>query len=136
MSTIFNKLNLTDQREILVLNPPASFELELKKLKSVQVTRDLNSLPALRFMLAFVIQKEDIDHVAEQIKEKIEGDAIIWFAYPKKTAKSYVTHINRDKGWDSVEQLGFKGVRQVAIDETWSAIRFRLKEFVGASRKA
>jgi hypothetical protein len=56
----------------------------------------------------------------------------LWFAYPKKTSKKYDVNIHRDKGWEALEQLGFKGVRQVAIDQDWSALRFRRQKFVGS----
>jgi hypothetical protein len=38
--------------------------------------------------------------------------------------------INRDSGWDVMGQAGFEPVRQVAIDEDWSALRFRRVEFI------
>lgn len=37
---------------------------------------------------------------------------------------------NRDKGWDTVKNLGLRPVSQIAIDETWSALRFRPVERV------
>ena len=40
MSKLFNKLNLKDHREILVVNAPASFESELAALTGVTVLRD------------------------------------------------------------------------------------------------
>jgi hypothetical protein len=38
--------------------------------------------------------------------------------------------INSDNGWESIEQLGFETVRAVSIDDDWSALRFRLSQFV------
>jgi hypothetical protein len=57
------------------------------------------------------------------------GDAILWMAYPKGTSKRYECEFNRDNGWDVLGRAGFEGVRQVAIDEDWSALRFRRVEF-------
>jgi hypothetical protein len=37
---------------------------------------------------------------------------------------------NRDKGWGVLARSGFDCVRQVAIDEDWSALRFRRIEFI------
>jgi hypothetical protein len=54
----------------------------------------------------------------------------VWFAYPKGTSKNYRSEISRDKGWHVLGQLGFEGVRGIAIDEDWSAIRFRQAEFI------
>ncbi|MFD1294975.1 hypothetical protein ACFQ5N_14115 [Lutibacter holmesii] len=49
---------------------------------------------------------------------------------PKKTSKNYQSEINRDNGWTLLGELGFEGVRQVAIDNDWSALRFRKVEFI------
>jgi hypothetical protein len=51
-------------------------------------------------------------------------------AYPKGSSKKYKASINRDSGWESLGQHGFEGVRQVALDENWSALRFRKVEFI------
>jgi hypothetical protein len=59
-----------------------------------------------------------------------EGDALLWFAYPKGTSKRYHCEFNRDTGWQVIRDAGFDSVRQVAIDEDWSALRFRRVEFI------
>ena len=41
-----------------------------------------------------------------------------------------IKHINRDKGWDILGAYNFEAVRQVAVDENWSAIRFRKVEYI------
>ena len=37
---------------------------------------------------------------------------------------------NRDTGWDALGNLGFEPVRMIAIDEDWSALRFREAKFI------
>jgi len=54
----------------------------------------------------------------------------LWFAYPKGSSKRYKCEFNRDNGWAVLGSLGFEGVRMVAIDEDWSALRFRRVEYV------
>ena len=44
MSSVFEKLNLKNQDEILVLNAPESFEKELSGLTGVNVVRDVKQL--------------------------------------------------------------------------------------------
>jgi hypothetical protein len=48
----------------------------------------------------------------------------------KKTSKKYKSEINRDDGWQVLGQFGFEPVRMVAIDEDWTAIRFRQAEYI------
>lgn len=62
--------------------------------------------------------------------QALKPGGLLWFAYPKKSS-GLKTDITRDVGWDAVTQAGLKGVAQVAIDETWSALRFRPVEEVG-----
>jgi hypothetical protein len=132
MATIFEKLQLKDQREVLILDAPASFVPELARLKGINIHRRLASVSESPFSLAFVTRKKEVDALAGPIAERAKGDAIVWFAYPKGTSKKYQCDFNRDNGWDKLEALGFETVRAVAIDEDWSALRFRRSEFVKA----
>jgi hypothetical protein len=132
MPSIFEKLNLKGQREVVVLNAPASFEPELKSLNGVTIHRDLKRVAEAAFSLAFVTKKSEVDALAGPIAERARGDAIVWFAYPKRTSKKYQCDFNRDNGWDKLQALGWETVRAVAIDEDWSALRFRRSEFVKA----
>ncbi|MGF1585624.1 MAG: hypothetical protein ACFCUM_09905 [Bacteroidales bacterium] len=61
---------------------------------------------------------------------KFKGDAILWFCYPKGSSKNYKCGFNRDTGWEGLGKYNLEPVRQVAIDEDWSAIRFRRVEFI------
>jgi len=54
----------------------------------------------------------------------------LWFAYPQGTSKRYTCEFNRDTGWSALRSAGFDTVRQVAIDEDWSALRFRRVEYI------
>lgn len=130
MPSVFGKLNLKDQKEILVVNAPESFERELATLQEVQVIRELKKARITTFSLAFVTTQKEVDSVATAIARKAEGDAIVWFAYPKGTSKRYKSQINRDHGWNVLGTQGFEPVRMVAIDDYWSAIRFRRVEFL------
>src|SRR4051812_42405528 len=128
MATLFGKLNLKDQREILVLNAPASFEPELAALDGVAVLRDAKKAKAVHFALAFATRQVEVDAAAAALVAKAEGDALLWFAYPKGSSKRYSCDFNRDTGWAALRAAGFDTVRQVAIDEDWSALRFRRVE--------
>jgi hypothetical protein len=130
MPSVFSKLNLKDQEQILVLNSPPSFEPELKTLRGVAVQRDLKSAAAIEFSLAFVIKQSEVDTLGKAIAKKAQGDAVVWFAYPKGSSKKYKSEINRDSGWKVLGDAGFEPVRMVAIDEDWSAVRFRRVDFI------
>jgi hypothetical protein len=48
----------------------------------------------------------------------------LWLCYPKKGG-AIRTDISRDHGWGPLHEAGFLPVTQVALDGTWSALRFR-----------
>ncbi|MGA3070562.1 MAG: hypothetical protein ABSD43_10145 [Terracidiphilus sp.] len=135
MATLFEKLNLKGQLEILVLHAPASFEQELARLPGVAVHRTLESTPEIRFSLAFVTRQAEVDAIVPQVAARAKGDAIVWFAYPKSTSKRYKCDFNRDTGWDTLKASGFDTVRAIAIDEDWTGLRFRRVEFIKARAK-
>jgi hypothetical protein len=131
MST-FAKLNLKAHSPILVLDAPASFEPEIRALGGVQVQRDSAQAGKIAFALAFVTTQAALDARSRALADKADGDAVLWFAYPKATSRRYRCEFNRDTGWDVIRAAGFDSVRQVAIDEDWTALRFRRCEYIGA----
>jgi hypothetical protein len=130
MSPTFQKLNLKDHNRIVVLNAPESFQQELATLQGVSVLRSLQGTGEIEFALAFVTKQQEVDTIAKAIAKQSKGDAVVWFAYPKGTSKKHKSEINRDSGWQVLGKLGFEPVRMVAIDEDWSAVRFRRVEFI------
>jgi hypothetical protein len=135
MSATFEKLNLKNQGQIVVLNAPESFEAELSALKGVSILRSLKNVNQIEFSLGFVTKQTEVDTLAKIIAEKSARDAVVWFAYPKGTSKKYKSEINRDHGWQVLGDLGFEVVRSVAIDEDWSGARFRRVEFIKTMKR-
>jgi hypothetical protein len=135
ITPLFNKLNLGAHEEIVVFGAPASFEGELKQLKGVKILRDPKNPKAVKFGLAFAVTQAQLDRASSIFAAASEGDAVIWFAYPKGTSKRYTCEFNRDTGWNVIRGFGFDSVRAVAIDEDWSAIRFRRQEYVKSGGK-
>lgn len=131
MPPILKKLNLKDQKEILVLNAPDSFKSDIKNLdKGIKVFESINSISKIEFGIVFVTKQIEIDESIEKIKTKLNGDVILWYCYPKASSKKYQCDFNRDKGWYAIGNAGLEPVRQVAIDEDWSGLRFRKVEFI------
>jgi hypothetical protein len=130
MATVFEKLNLGDRQEIVVLHAPESFQSELAQLPVITIHHHLESVAECGFWLAFVTRQAELDKLIPQIVKRAKGDAIVWFAYPKGTSKKLTCDFNRDTGWKKLKKAGFDTVRAVAIDEDWSALRFRRVEFI------
>lgn len=126
MSSVWNKLNLKDQAAIYVCRAPDSFQPMIEEAAAtVRVHTSLPKKGSVSFALLFAIRQDEVDQYAERIAALSTGDDIIWVAYPKGSSKRYKCEFNRDNGWAKFGEAGFEPVRMVAIDEDWSALRFR-----------
>jgi len=74
-------------------------------------------------VLAFVRLRADLDTVAAPAITAARDDRLAWIAYPK--AGKLGTDLNRDVLRDLLAARGVQPVRQVAVDDVWSALRFR-----------
>jgi hypothetical protein len=134
MSATFKKLNLKSQRKIHVLNAPASFDLELRSLHDVKAIR--KAIGKIEFAVAFAVTRAELDSLSRKVAAAAENDAVLWVAYPKGTSKKYQCEFNRDSGWSVLGDAGYEPVRQVAIDDDWSALRFRKVENIKTLKRS
>jgi hypothetical protein len=74
-------------------------------------------------VVAFVRNRAELAAGADAAIAAARLDRLAWIAYPK--AGKLGTDLNRDILAALVAERGVRPVRQVAIDETWSALRFR-----------
>jgi len=130
MNAIFKKLNYKDQAQVFVVNAPKSFEKEIDELGTITVKSSLGPTKEVEFFLAFVTKQKEVDELTKKVAPIIKGDGLLWFAYPKGSSKKYKCEFNRDNGWNELGKHGFEPVRMVAIDEDWSALRFRKAEHI------
>lgn len=84
----------------------------------------------LAWVLIFVKTKKELKEQIDKVLPLISGDVPVWFAYPKKSSKRFKSDISRDSGWERLGDHNMEPVRQIAIDEDWSALRFRKLEFI------
>lgn len=131
MTSLFKKLNYKGQKQIVAINSPESFTKELEALKSSsEIVDDLEKAQEIEFVICFVTTENEIVELITVLDEKLIGDPIIWLCYPKSSSKKYHCDFNRDTGFGILGKYGLEGVRQVAIDEDWSALRFRKVEYI------
>jgi hypothetical protein len=73
--------------------------------------------------LFFVVDRAALERSQDRIVEAASTDRLTWVAYPKSGQLG--TDLNRDSLAALLTGLGVQPVRQIAIDEVWSALRFR-----------
>jgi hypothetical protein len=91
MPRLWEKLNLGEHGEVLVLNAPRSFAAELKALQGVRVQQRDTAVKEVAFALVFVLNQAELDRWSAAVAAKAAGDALLWFAYP------YVRHQPRQR---------------------------------------
>ncbi|HEX6990213.1 MAG TPA: hypothetical protein VF282_12175 [Bacillota bacterium] len=126
MDPLLKKLNFKGDDRILLLNAPGEVEpIAAGWASTTRVDRQPAAGDPYGFLLAFVQNEDDVQRYGSVLIEHAADDAVLWFAYPKKSSKRYRAAITRDHGWQRLVDRGFEPVRQVAIDDDWSALRFR-----------
>lgn len=126
MNSTFKKLNYKNQKQICIISAPSSFRKEMDEMASLAgIKTSLAGAKGIEFFIAFVTRQQEVDDLTRKIVPLMESDGILWFAYPKGTSKKYICEFNRDTGWAILGKHGYEPVRAIAIDEDWSALRFR-----------
>jgi hypothetical protein len=108
------KLNLKKGMKLHVIGNPATV-----KLGGVETTTSARA----DAVIVFAKTLAEVDAKAGPAVEAAKEDRIAWVAYPK--AGQLDTDLNRDILWKHLLKQGVQAVRQVAIDDVWSALRFR-----------
>jgi hypothetical protein len=131
MKDLLTKLNYKGQKRIAVINAGEQFLTNLEKeLKGVQIDKDIDQRFPYEFIILFVRLVSEVELLAPKALHNLISDGILWFAYPKKTSRKLFSDIDRDHGWEVLIDRGFDKVRLVAIDNDWSALRFRNVRFI------
>lgn len=123
MDKLIKKLQIKESGSVLLLNLPGALSplagsLDLGKDHSRgEKPYDLIMVFSLSITQAEESIKESIGSLAE--------DGLYWFCYPKKSSKNYSSDLNRDLSWPLFEAYGFRPVRQISLNDDWSAIRVR-----------
>jgi hypothetical protein len=131
MKNLLDKLNYKGQKRISVINAEETFIHSISsELHDVIIDRQIDPRYPYQFMIIFVKSVSEVETLAPMTLHNLMADGVLWFCYPKKTSKKYRSDIDRDHGWKTLNDSGLYGIRLVAIDEDWSALRFRNKKYI------
>lgn len=129
MDALFKKLNFKSQEKAVILAAPDTFKPHMEAMDGhTLISEHLDEPGEIEFALVFGRTKAEMEAEVLPLLPKLGSDAVFWIAYPKVSSKKYTTDYNRDSGWDLLGEWGMEPVRQVAIDQDWSALRFRKVE--------
>ncbi len=133
MSSTVKKLGLKPGMRALIIGAPSGYVDSLAPLPDrVDVSQNLEG--ANEFVQFFATKKSDITKSAKKLLQSAVPGALVWITYPKKTS-GVESDLSREAVWAAMESTGWRPVSQIAIDEVWSALRFRPNQDV-KSRKS
>jgi hypothetical protein len=120
---LVKKLLVKPGMRLAVFNPPAGYLENLGLLPEGARFAD-GTDGALDFVQLFVENSDDYGRLGPAALRAVKLDGLLWICYPKKSA-GVESDLDRDVVWKLLEPAGLRPVAQVAIDEVWSALRFR-----------
>lgn len=129
MNAVLKKLQIKSGAQVMFSNLPEELQWMKSELTAIGA-KESSTITYFTVAIGFGTSSDAIDSFFHSIDKTVQNDEIVWFCYPKKTSKKYSSSINRDSGWDVISDLTFEPVMQVAIDDNWSALRFRKIEYI------
>jgi hypothetical protein len=124
---IFKKLRLDSDKQLLIVNAPESY---LSLLLGSNYDTEPKAEGIYDFVQVFAIQQAELEALVQSVGKAGKFDCVFWACYPKGTGK-IKSDIKRETVWTAFDLIGLQAVSQVAIDETWSALRGRPVSMVG-----
>ncbi|CAN7745254.1 hypothetical protein LJR153_006546 [Paenibacillus sp. LjRoot153] len=118
---LLKKLRYKEGRA-LVMQAPEGYKLGIEDHGAPSGTYE--------FVQLFINHAADVDTWVHKAIAHLNEDALFWITYPKQSSK-IKTDINRDSLFALVgDSTDYRAVSNVAVDDTWSALRFRHKSKV------
>ena len=140
LQTVFEKLQLSDERNLLIQGLPSSIEKQFSKLSFAKNMTPLLKIRKIDFALVFAVNENQLNGILKDVMPSLKGESKFWVAYPKVTSK-IVTDLNRESSWNRLTCAGYDSIERVELDHVWSAMRFvkgeepEVEKVVVASRK-
>lgn len=122
--TLLEKLQLQDERNLLIQGLPSAIEKQFAKLSYAKNVTPLVKTRKVDFALVFAINQNQLINIMKDVMPALKDETKLWVAYPKVTSK-IVSDLNRESSWDFFTQNNYEGISLVDLDHMWSAMRFK-----------
>lgn len=133
---VIKKLNFKDQGQpVLIINAPKEYD-EIKAFFEGEVHQQ-PEIDNYDFVQVFGTNNEELLAHARKAVSHVKEDGLLWLCYPKKSSKTYKgSDCSRETVMYLLADEGYEPVRQVAIDDDWSALRFRRPEKIKTLKRS
>ncbi len=123
---LFKKLGIKDGHRVLLIEAPDEYEDWLRPLPAgVEFVRrpDIN----VDIAHAFVMQREELAELLNNLRAKLNPEAALWISWPKKSAK-VATTVTEDTIRELALPLGFVDIKVCAVSEVWSGLKLVIRK--------
>jgi hypothetical protein len=121
--TLFEKLQLQDEKNLLIQGIPSSIEKQFTKLSFAKNVTPLLKSRKIDFALVFAINQNQLTGIMQDVLPALNDNGKLWVAYPKTSSK-IVSDLNRECNWNCLRSSGYEHHSEVTIDHVWTAVRF------------
>lgn len=121
--TIFEKLQLADEKNLLIQGLPSSIEKQFSKLSFAKNVTPLLKTRKIDFALVFAVNENQLNSILQEVMPALKDETKFWVASPKATSK-IVTDLSRECSWQKLTSAGYECVEQVTLDHVWIANRY------------
>ena len=121
--TLFEKLQLKNEKTLLIQGLPSSIEKQFNKLSFAKNLTPLLRSRKIDFALVFCVNENQLNAILDDIMPALKDESKMWVAYPKVTSK-IVTDLNRVNCWHKLTEAGYETAEQVSLDHVWHALQF------------
>ena len=132
--TLLEKLQLQDEKNLLIQGLPSSIEKQFTKLAFAKNLTPLLKSRKIDFALIFAINEQQLGNIVREVLPALQPDAKFWLAYPKVGSK-IATTLNREGSWGCITCAGYESELQTTLDHCWTAVRFKKTEPVAVAGK-
>jgi len=123
MNALAKKLQMKPHTRWLLHNAPANYLESLEPLPDdVEIVH--NTAGSFNGVQLFVTNSAELADELKVIVPLLKDDTIFWIIYPKKNS-GITTDLEMMSSWDAPAQYGIRPVASAAVNEVWTALRFR-----------
>lgn len=130
-SPLAKKLRLAAEHSVAVLNAPDGYVSQLRP-GPTNITTTPQPNQTYDAVQLFVKNVDELRRLGGQAIRAVKPDGLLWITYPKGGQTRGATDLPATPGWvqrdvlgEMTSMTGYKAVAFVAIDDTWTALRFK-----------
>lgn len=131
--TLFEKLQLEDEKNVLIQGLPSTIEKQFSKISFSKNVTPLLKTRKIDFALVFVLNANQLNNILEEVCPALHDNTKFWIAFPKQTSK-IATDLSREASWDCMGEKGLEADELVVLDYVWSAQKYVRAGCVKASK--